>query len=214
MFRRCMLSLFLISSSQGATHQLSPPIGTPTVALNAAALPTSFANVTNAQDPVTVLQIHQTLSLYPFLIDGKQFDHLDLVFHENVWANYSGLGAFQPLSTLEVVLRNALAPVNTQHALATQLIQIHEGGTTARSATYYTATHFGTGPFYGQGLWAWGTYEDNWVKNLTTGQWRIIERTSTFAVSTDLFILLQGVRGTERPYLRDRFADHYVDRVL
>lgn len=149
-FRRCFLFLFFMASSLGAAYQRGLPIGTPTVALDAAALPTSFAAVTRAQDPVAVLQIHQTLSLYPFLIDGKQFDHLDLVFHENVWANYSALGVFQPLSALEVALRKSLAPVNTHHALATQLVDINKGGSTARSATYFTATHFGTGKFYSQ----------------------------------------------------------------
>lgn len=145
-----LLSLFLVATSLGAIQGYSPPMGTPTVALDAAALPTSFAAVTGAQDPVAVLQIHQTLNLYPFLIDGKQYDHLDLVFHENVWANYSGVGVLHPLSVLEVGLRNSLAPVTTQHALTSQLLHIHEGGTIARSATYYTATHFGTGDFYNQ----------------------------------------------------------------
>ena len=34
-----------------------------------------------------------------------------------------------------------------------------------------------------QGLWAWGTYEDNWVKDSTTGEWKIIERTMIYPVS-------------------------------
>ncbi|MCJ1264520.1 hypothetical protein MMC22_004392 [Lobaria immixta] len=180
-FLKCVLSFFLLTSSLGVAQQYSPPKGTPTVALNAAALPTSFANVTNPQDPTAVLQIHQTLGLYPFVIDGKQFDRLDLVFHENVWANVTMLGVFQSLSALEAGLKSFLAAVTSQHAITTQLIQIHEKGTTARSASYYTGTYLGTGSFTNQSLISWGTYEDNWVKNLTTGQWRIIERTLTFA---------------------------------
>lgn len=148
--RNWLLSFFHLATSLGATQAYSPPMGTPTVALDAAALPTSFAAVISAQDPVAVLQIHQTLNLYPFLIDGKQYDHLDLVFHENVWANYSGLGVLHPLSVLEAGLKNSLAPVTTQHALTSQLIHIHEGGTIARSATHFTATHFGIGHFYSQ----------------------------------------------------------------
>lgn len=131
--------------------QCGPPLGMPTVALEPAALPTSFAAVTQIHDPVAVLQIQQTLSLYPFLVDGKQWDHLDMVFHENVWANYSALiGAFHPLSVLQEGLRKATAQITTQHALSTQLIDIDGEGITARSATYFTASHFGIGDFYGQ----------------------------------------------------------------
>lgn len=131
--------------------QYNPPVGMPTVALKPAALPTSFAAVTQAQDAGAILQIQQTLSLYPFLVDGKQWDHLDLVFHENVWANYSApLDALYPLSVVKEGLKKALAQVRTQHALSTQLLEIDGEGTTARSATYFTATHFGIGDFYGQ----------------------------------------------------------------
>ena len=127
------------------------PVGVPTVALEPAALPTAFAAVTQIQDAAAVLQIQQTLSLYPFLIDGKQWDYLDLVFHENVWTNYSGLpGPLQPLAALQEALRKVLTRVTTQHALSTQLIDVDGEGTTARSATYFTASHFGIGDFYGQ----------------------------------------------------------------
>ena len=131
--------------------QCGSPMGTPTVALEPAALPTSFAAVTQVRDPVAIMRIQQTLNLYPFLVDGKQWDRLDMVFHENVWANYSALiGAFHPLSVLQEGLQRSTAQITTQHALSTQLIDVDVGGTTARSATYFTASHFGTGKFYGQ----------------------------------------------------------------
>lgn len=49
-------------------------------------------------------------------------------------------------STLEA----SLASVRTQHALSTEVIEILEGETTARSLTYVTATHFGVGAYYGE----------------------------------------------------------------
>ena len=50
------------------------------------------------------------------------------------------------ISTLEA----ALAPVMSQHALSTQVVEILEGGTAARTLTYATATQFGVGAYYGE----------------------------------------------------------------
>ncbi|KAI9743546.1 MAG: hypothetical protein M1818_002860 [Claussenomyces sp. TS43310] len=177
------LLLFLAGSSllaQPAQGHRNGPMGTSTVALEAAALPTSFAAAVQPQDATALLQIQQTLSTYAFIIDGKQYEQLGRVFHDNVWANYSALiGSFHPLSVLQVGLRRSLAQVTSQHALASPLIHVADDGRTARSATYFTASHFGIGEFYGQALWGWGTYEDNWVKD-STGQWKIIERTIAY----------------------------------
>lgn len=149
-FGQYFMTLLPTAVSMIAT-QCGPQMGTPTVALEPAALPASFAAVTQVRDSVAVMQIQQTLSLYPFLVDGKQWDRLDMVFHDNVWANYSALiGAFHPLSVLQEGLKKSTAQITTQHALSTQLIDVDVGGTTARSATYFTASHFGTGKFYGQ----------------------------------------------------------------
>lgn len=32
-------------------------------------------------------------------------------------------------------------------------------------------------------LWAWGTYQDYWIRNETTGEWRIIQRAMDYPVS-------------------------------
>ncbi|PGH13472.1 hypothetical protein AJ79_03602 [Helicocarpus griseus UAMH5409] len=156
--------------------------GAPIDAVGAAKLPFAFASVIEPnQDVAAMLQIQQTMSLYAVLVDGKQFDKLDLVFHNDVWANYSALlGVLHPLSALKTGLQRSVSAVMTQHALTTQLVDVAKNGTSARSATYFTASHFGTEDFYGQTLWGWGTYEDYWIKESTTGRWKIIQRTMTY----------------------------------
>jgi hypothetical protein len=108
--------------------------------------------------------IRQTLALYALIIDGKRFDLLHHVFHENVWANYSALiGVFHPLGVLQEGLETALREVTSQHLLGeVGVVVVDEGDRGgdgnananrngwARSATYFTASHFGTGEFYGE----------------------------------------------------------------
>jgi hypothetical protein len=145
-----LLTLYLTTLSLAST-QSKPPVGTSTAALEAEALPSSFAAVVKSHDYVNTLQIQQTLALYAFIVDGKQWDQLDMVFYDNVWANYSALiGVFHPLSALRAGLKTSVAQVTTQHALTTMLIDVSENGTTARSATQFTASHWGTGDFYGE----------------------------------------------------------------
>ena len=50
------------------------------------------------------------------------------------------------ISTLEA----SLAPVRTQHALTSCVIELLDGEAAARTVTYVTATHFGVGAYYGQ----------------------------------------------------------------
>ena len=76
----------------------------------------------------------------------------------------------------------SLAPVTTQHGFTTQKIDVR--GDTANSTTYYTASHFGRGEYYGQVLYAYGKYLDQWVRTLEVGedggclpQWRVQNRT-------------------------------------
>ena len=64
----------------------------------------------------------------------------------------------------------------TQHALSTNVIDVHTGASTANSTTYYTASHFGQGAYEGQVLYAYGKYVDDLVK-LGHEVWRIQNRT-------------------------------------
>lgn len=96
------------------------------------------------------IAIRQTLNTYPSAIDSKNFRLLSQVFAPTVVANYgSGVGTLNGTDEVEAVLEKSLAPVTTQHALSTQVITF-SSPKIANSTTYYTASHFGRGPYEGQ----------------------------------------------------------------
>ncbi|KAF2091570.1 hypothetical protein K490DRAFT_61006 [Saccharata proteae CBS 121410] len=140
---------------------------------------------TTPQFPCAVEAIRQTLNTYPLAIDSKDFAALSAVFTTDAVANYSApLNVLTGLRAIQSTLNASLLPVTTQHALATSVIRVeHEPSyqnasetvpTTARSITYYTATHFGHGLYEGQTVTAWGRYEDALV--LKKEGWRIRRR--------------------------------------
>lgn len=59
---------------------------------------------------------------------------------------------------MAAAIEAALATVDTQHAYGTQIVEIL-GRDQARSVSYFTATHFGRGRFYGQVVYAYGQYQ-------------------------------------------------------
>ncbi|KAJ5690160.1 hypothetical protein N7462_004552 [Penicillium macrosclerotiorum] len=126
-------------------------------------------------DAGTIEAIRNTLAIYPFAIDGKNFDALNKVFTTDATANYSApLNILSPLSSIQSVLESSLACVTTQHLYGTQWIDVLSP-ITARSVTYFRAAHFGKGETEGQVLYAYGQYQDNWERQLT-GTWRIVHR--------------------------------------
>jgi hypothetical protein len=146
------------------------------------ALPTLVANAPCAAKPDIVEAIRTTLALYPLAIDGKNFNALGELFTSNAVANYSApLNVLTPLSTIQSVLQSSLAAVNTQHAFATQLIDVLSHNS-AFSVTYYTATHFGRGPFLGLTATAYGQYQDVWAKQ-SDASWKITHRNLVYMVS-------------------------------
>ena len=69
--------------------------------------------------------IRNTLGQYPLAIDSKNFTALSLVFTTDIVANYSDpIGVISGLPTVEQTLAAILAPVTTQHALSTQVIDL------------------------------------------------------------------------------------------
>ncbi|OOQ90879.1 putative ethyl tert-butyl ether degradation protein [Penicillium brasilianum] len=126
-------------------------------------------------DAGTIEAIRNTLAIYPFAIDGKNFGALTKVFATDAVANYSApLNVLTPLSSIQSVLGTALACVTTQHLLGTQWIDVISP-VTARSVTYFRAAHFGKGETQGQVLYAYGQYQDNWGRQ-SDGTWRIAHR--------------------------------------
>lgn len=98
------------------------------------------------QDADIQNQIRNTLAHYPLAIDGKNFDALDRVFTKDAVANYPApLNVVRGLSQIQLVLKQTLAPVLSQHAYGTQVIEVLEGSRSAKSVTYFTASQFGRG---------------------------------------------------------------------
>jgi len=144
-------------------------------------LPTDFPPPAY-EDAASIEAIRNTLALYPFCIDGKNFAALSNVFATDAVANYSApLNVLTPLSTIESVLSSSLTCVTTQHNFGTQLIDI-VSPSVAESITYYRAAHFGTGANVGQVAYAYGQYQDTWQKS-DDGTWRIVYRNLVYMVS-------------------------------
>ncbi|ETN43286.1 uncharacterized protein HMPREF1541_02445 [Cyphellophora europaea CBS 101466] len=133
-------------------------------------------------DPDTESAIRQTLSLYPFAVDGRNFDALDRIFTPNVRTNYS-----EPINEV-VGLTNIKAAIAagldnfaaTHHSFGTQYI-VRCAKDSAISVTYYTASHYfhPSKPAEIQNgsevLYATGRYEDTWERQ-GDGGWKIANR--------------------------------------
>jgi ketosteroid isomerase-like protein len=175
-----LLSLFALSSTALADLSGLIPGPVQTDVIDFYSLPTLFPPPI-AVDPIAVEAIRQTLALYPFAIDGKNFDALSKVFASDVVANYSApLNVLTPLSSIKETLKASLACVTTQHQFGTQLIDIISPFT-AQSITYYRAAHFGQGNLSTEVATAYGQYQDVW-KRQSDGTWRIVHRNLVYMV--------------------------------
>lgn len=140
-----LISILFLSVIAEPSLSASPTLTPPS------SLPTVYPSSLTVQNPALELQIRNTLSHYPLAIDGKNFPALSLVFTQDVVANYSApLGVLTGLASVISTLEASLAPVNTQHALSTQVVEILDGEMEAMTLSYFTATHFGMGTYYGE----------------------------------------------------------------
>ena len=151
----CATILLFATISLCQLHPVPQPRA-PTPASATAPIPLFLLTISSpqsldSQDADTKNQIRNTMAHYPLAIDGKNFAALDLVFAADAVANYSTpLNVLTGLPQIEAVLEQALAPVLSQHALSTQVIEIEKGGETAKSVTYFTASQFGMGNMTGK----------------------------------------------------------------
>ncbi|KAF7940474.1 uncharacterized protein EAE98_000601 [Botrytis deweyae] len=136
-------------------------------------------------DPVAIETIRNTLSLYAFAIDGRNWQAFSRVFAPDARANYS-----EPLPVLyglqnitDAIAAQVTQFTGTHHRYGTQYIAICSP-TSAISVTYLEASHFflpHTSPVIeddSNTLFATGRYEDTWKK--TNGIWKIVNRNLVF----------------------------------
>ncbi len=144
-----LLAIFILvpfASLASASTTTALPAAIPSSSWTAA-----YALAAYPQPATDIAQIVNTLALYPLAVDGGNFSALSLVFTEDVVADYpvAGLGLLTPLTVLEQGLAAASANTNSQHAYGTQIVEITGEGQ-AKSSTYFTATLFGKGKYYGE----------------------------------------------------------------
>ena len=139
-----MVTLFASLSSASTITAL--PAAIPSSSWTAA-----YALAACPQPATEIAQIVNALALYPLAVDGGNFSALSLVFIEDVVAYYpaGGLGLLTSLSALEKGIAAASANTNSQHLYGTQTVVITGEGQ-AKSLTYFTATLFGKGVYYGE----------------------------------------------------------------
>jgi len=183
LFSTCAaIATLSVTASSHLLPERSTPSLTGTDVIPFYNLPNLVAPVAYQVDPLDVEAIRATLALYPLSIDGKNFAALSSVFTSNAVANYSApLNVLTPLSNIESTLQASLAAVTTQHAFTTQLIDILSLNS-AFSVTYYTATHFGRGPYLGETATAYGQYQDVWARQ-SDFSWKITHRNLVYMVS-------------------------------
>ncbi|KAJ5184978.1 hypothetical protein N7491_007154 [Penicillium cf. griseofulvum] len=163
----CALSFAVASSAMASTTSDIAPI-------DISSLAGGYTTEVNT-DVGTAEAIRNTLAMYAFAVDGKDFDALSKVFTTDAVANYSApLNVLTPLKNIQSVLGTSLKCVTTQHMYGTQRIDVLSSST-AKSVTYYRAAHFGKGDKANDVAYAYGQYQDNWQRQ-STGSWRIVHR--------------------------------------
>lgn len=93
MLLACLVFTSLCKAFSGYTVSCpsNPSLLSTPSAVGIADLPAAYSKVGYPQDPTIIEQIRNTLALYPLAVDGKDFGALDLVFTQDVVANYSAV---------------------------------------------------------------------------------------------------------------------------
>ncbi|KAL9618225.1 MAG: hypothetical protein Q9160_007059 [Pyrenula sp. 1 TL-2023] len=84
---------------------------------------------TNASSPSAYFAISNTLSVYCYLLDSKNFTGLSAVFTPDVVANFpEPLGVMSGVNALAMGLNQSLFGVESQHLLGSINIEVNESG--------------------------------------------------------------------------------------
>ncbi|KAL4758761.1 nuclear transport factor 2 family protein [Aspergillus foveolatus] len=128
--------------------------------------------------------IRNTLAIYPFAVDSKDWSAVQSVFTEDARIHFTFLGTAGemrgPIALLAFIQR-AAHNTHSQHAITTQRIEV-TGSDSAEATTYMAVTHVADANHRQKGEvhYAWGKVVDRLVKRPVdtdgTLAWRVQER--------------------------------------
>jgi hypothetical protein len=135
-------------------------------------VPVLFSFV-RALDATEELKVRTTLSQFTIFVDDDDFDHLDQIFTQDVFADY-GFAKADGLPAFAAFLRRGLEGIVSQHAVSSTVIE--DLGDSLNSTAYITASFLGPGDnnttsvgtaviLYGKYLDTWTRVEDGWKIN-------------------------------------------------
>ena len=138
-------------------------------AVETASAPYSASNSQYLLDAAHMLNIKQTMSMFPILVDSVRYNELDQVFTNDVVSYLDSTGQeTQGLQGL-ITLTSKLADVPSQHHLTTEHV-ILQSPTTANATNYLISKYFGSGTNNNQVFTVFGVYE--WKLILTNAGWK------------------------------------------
>lgn len=132
--------------------------------------------------PAAIVEIQQTLNLFPISVDTKNYTILADIFTVDATADFVVVPTVHSLAAIQQVLQASLAGLVTQHSFTTQVIKI-QNRREASAITYLIGNFFGQGELAGQVLSNYGQYQDS--LRFVDGQgWRVDNRTLVNTVSS------------------------------
>lgn len=139
------------------------------------ALVSLLLSVTWGLDPTEELEVRTTLSRFAIFVDDDDFDQLDQIFTQDVFADYAG-AKNDGLPAFAAFLKRGLGGLVSQHAVS--CIVIEDLGDSLNSTAYVTAAFLGPGKntttSVGTAVTLYGKYLDTWAR--VRDVWRIKQR--------------------------------------
>ena len=133
-----------------------------------------------------IVQIQQTLNLFPLSVDTKNYSLLADIFTSDVTANFLIGSVLHGLEAVQQQLETHLKGLVSHHSLTTQSVVVGENRDTASATSYLIANFFGQGDLARQVLTNYGQYADTLVRDPGTGGWKVNNRTLILTVSWNL----------------------------
>ncbi|KAI9718491.1 MAG: hypothetical protein M1828_006674 [Chrysothrix sp. TS-e1954] len=142
-------------AANGAVETASPPYGA--------------SNTQYLLDAAHMVNIKQTMSMFPILVDSVRYSEMGSVFTDDVVGYLDSTGQASHGLEAVVALTSKLKDVPSQHHLTTEHV-ILQSPTTANATNYLISKYFGGGTGNNQIFTVFGVYE--WKLVLTNAGWK------------------------------------------